>query len=452
MPPMPLPPGLGGLGVLGKGKGKGKGLDDGKGGKAMGGLKGKGGKGKGLAKLRVPQGPPSKTKGVFWNTLSDQAAAYSVWGQVDASDASGDFDVDDIEKQFAKKKSAKPKNSEEVAKSARKEKVSIIDANRSRNIEIMLSTIKLTNADIQGALVSYDKNNFFTQSQIQSLSKYIPTDADKKKLQAYDGEDSKLGKADLFMREIASVPRLLQRLQVLSVKTSFEPDAANLRKLIGVVSNASNQIKSSKKLAKVLEYILALGNHLNKGTNRGQATGFKLDGLIKFTETKGVDQSTTLLHYLCSTVSTKSPELLTFPEDLAQVKQASKMTFGLMTSQYQDLIKAAEQLETEVPYAPPDAGIAEVAVKARDTVTEIGSSIEQMNAWIVDVAQYFGESGHSGEPEAAFQIMDQFVESFLKARSDVEKAKQLKEERAKRAAAREKQKKEKPKKEELPDK
>ena len=65
----------------------------------------------------------------------------------------------------------------------------------------------------------------------------------------------------------------------------------------------------------MLEYILALGNHLNKGTARGQATGFKLDGLLKFTETKGVDQSTTLLHYLCSTVSTKSPDLLTFPEE-----------------------------------------------------------------------------------------------------------------------------------------
>ena len=37
---------------------------------------------------------------------------------------------------------------------------------------------------------------------------------------------------------------------------------------------------------------------------------------------------------------------------------------------------------------------------------------------IVDVAQYFGESGHSGEPEAAFQIMDQFVESFLKVMTE----------------------------------
>ena len=149
----------------------------------------------------------------------------------------------------------------------------------------------------------------------------------------------------------------------------------------------------------MLEYILALGNHLNKGTARGQATGFKLDGLLKFTETKGVDQSTTLLHYLCSTVSTKSPDLLTFPEenktrvpagtflglfrprepnhtvpfsqDLNQVKQAAKMTFSIITANLQELQAGVTKLEAEAQHAEPDTGMAEFAIEARANVVEL---------------------------------------------------------------------------------
>merc|ERR1711871_1793399 len=114
-----------------------------------------------------------------------------------------------------------------------------------------------------------DKNNFFSASQIQNIEKYLPTEDDKKRLLKYDGEESKLSKADKFMRAICSVPRLQETLTVMSVRSTFEANVKDVKKLVDVVLAASNQIKSSKKLTKVLEYILALGNHLNKGTNRG---------------------------------------------------------------------------------------------------------------------------------------------------------------------------------------
>ena len=121
------------------------------------------------------------------------------------------YDVTDIEKQFAKKKSAPKKTEEQLAEEAKrkaKEKTSMIDSNRSRNIEIMLSTMKLTHEDIAAALASYDKNHFFSASQISSLQKYIPTEADKEKLSAYSGDEAKLSKADRFMRALSAIPRL----------------------------------------------------------------------------------------------------------------------------------------------------------------------------------------------------------------------------------------------------
>ena len=101
----------------------------------------------------------------------------------------------------------------------------------------------------------------------------------------------------------------------------------------------------------MLEYILALGNHLNKGTSRGMAGGFKLEGLIKFTETKGVDQNTTLLHYLVSTISTKNPDLLELPRDLANVKAAAKMSLGSIQSSFKDLERGLSKIELAVSLA-----------------------------------------------------------------------------------------------------
>ncbi|XLR23361.1 hypothetical protein S83_051261, partial [Arachis hypogaea] len=42
-----------------------------------------------------------------------------------------------------------------------------------------------------------------------------------------------------------------------------------------------------------------LGNTLNQGTARGSAIGFKLDSLLKLTDTRASNNKMTLMHYLC---------------------------------------------------------------------------------------------------------------------------------------------------------
>ncbi|CAI5955252.1 unnamed protein product [Closterium sp. NIES-65] len=47
-----------------------------------------------------------------------------------------------------------------------------------------------------------------------------------------------------------------------------------------------------------MQTILSLGNALNQGTARGSAVGFKLDSLLKLTDTKTRNNKMTLMHYL----------------------------------------------------------------------------------------------------------------------------------------------------------
>lgn len=87
-------------------------------------------------------------------------------------------------------------------------------------------------------------------------------------------------------------------------------------------------MKESKKLARVLESVLAIGNAMNSGGGRAVA-GFTLDSLLKLTTTRSADKKTTVLDYLCRMVEKKHGEdLLRFPDEISAVAGASLHKVG----------------------------------------------------------------------------------------------------------------------------
>lgn len=57
---------------------------------------------------------------------------------------------------------------------------------------------------------------------------------------------------------------------------------------------------SSSRLAKLLRKMLAVGNVMNQGTERGQAAGFTLDSLLKMVDTKGERAFILPTHFIVS--------------------------------------------------------------------------------------------------------------------------------------------------------
>lgn len=55
---------------------------------------------------------------------------------------------------------------------------------------------------------------------------------------------------------------------------------------IKVVATACQQVRGSNNLLQLLRLVLATGNLLNAGTNRGNAQGIKLDTLMKLADVK----------------------------------------------------------------------------------------------------------------------------------------------------------------------
>ncbi len=94
------------------------------------------------------------------------------------------------------------------------------------------------------------------------------------------------------------------------------------------IISASNSVKNSKKLRKVLEIVLAFGNYMNSG-KRGPAYGFRVQSLDTLVETKSSDKRMCLLHYIVDTIRNKFPELLNFDSELMYIEKASTGTYCL---------------------------------------------------------------------------------------------------------------------------
>ena len=95
-----------------------------------------------------------------------------------------------------------------------------------------------------------------------------------------------------------------QRLNTLFYKKKFAQSISEMEPKIVAVQEASKEVARSKKLKKLLEIILALGNYMNRGP-RGNAVGFRISSLNRLADTKSSSKNTTLLHYLVDILESK---------------------------------------------------------------------------------------------------------------------------------------------------
>lgn len=142
---------------------------------------------------------------------------------------------------------------------------------------------------------------------------------------AYTGDINDLSKPDQFAYEMSQIHGYEQRLRALLFKANFRERTEEMTESLRSIKLASNELRHSKKLARLLELILAMGNYMNKGNSRvGEAAGFRITFLTQLDITKTADSKSTFLHVLADTAYTKFPELLSVGEELTNVAEASK--------------------------------------------------------------------------------------------------------------------------------
>ncbi|KAM9265034.1 formin-like protein 3 [Morus bassanus] len=402
----------------------------------------------GLSAIRIKK--PIKTKfrlPVFnWTALKPNQISGTVFSELDDERVLEDLDLERFEELFKTKAQgpaldlicAKNKASQKAAS-----KVTLLEANRAKNLAITLRKAGRSTEEICRAIHTFDLVTLPVDF-VECLMRFLPTEAEVKALRQYERERKpleELADEDRFMLQFSKVERLPQRMAIMAFLGNFAENLQMLTPQLNAIIAASASVKSSQKLKRMLEIILALGNYMNS-SKRGAVYGFKLQSLDLLLDTKSTDRKMTLLHFIALTVREKYPELATFWQELHFVEKAAAVSLENVLLDVKELGRGMELLRRE-------CGLHENSV-LRSFLAASEGKLErlQKDARTAEdayntVVRYFGESPKTTPPSVFFPVFVRFIRSYKDAEQENETRKKQEEVMREKLLAQEAKKQEK---------
>ncbi|CAL5206283.1 unnamed protein product [Lathyrus oleraceus] len=411
-----------------------------------------GAKGRGMLRANAKtQTKRSNLKPYHWLKLT-RAMHGSLWAEtqkLDEACRAPEFDMTELESLFS---AATPNSNNDKGKSNRRsgqkpDKVQIIELRRAYNCEIMLTKVKIPLPDLMSNVLALDDSVLYVD-QVENLIKFCPTKEEMDQLRAYTGSMENLGKCEQFFLELMKVPRVESKLRVFCFKMQFCPQVSDLKRDLNIVNSASEQIRDSVKLKRIMQTILSLGNALNHGTARGAAVGFRLDSLLKLTDTRARNNKMTLMHYLCKVLAEKLPELLDFPKDLVSLEASTKLQLKYLAEEMQAISKGLEKVIQELSASENDGPISEYFCQIlKEFLSHAEAEVRSLAQLYANVgrnadalALYFGEDPARCPFEQVVSTLLNFVRMFIRAHDENCKQVEYEKKKADKEAAAENEK------------
>uniref|UniRef100_A0A8C9MQ25 Grid2 interacting protein n=1 Tax=Serinus canaria TaxID=9135 RepID=A0A8C9MQ25_SERCA len=349
----------------------------------------------------------------------------TIWGQL-GEDSDYDKLSDmvkylDLELHFGTQKPTKPTLMPENFK--KKDVVEILSHKKAYNTSILIAHLKLSHVELRQILMTMETDRL-EPSHIKQLLLYAPDGEEVQRFQSYKESPGKLSEPDQFM---LSVPEYKIRLRSLHFKTTLQEKTEEIKASYECICKASLELKSSKKLAKILEFVLAMGNYLNNGQPKtSKTTGFKINFLTELNTTKTVDGKSTFLHILAKSLSQHFPELLGFAKDLPTVPLAAKVNQRTLTADLKDLHSTVSDIQKACHSMPATAEdrFAIVMTSFLESAQPAMRSLDDLQHKAMEefskVLSFFGEDSKMTTSEAFFGIFAEFMSKFERALSDVQ--------------------------------
>uniref|UniRef100_A0A3P8YSE1 Glutamate receptor, ionotropic, delta 2 (Grid2) interacting protein, a n=1 Tax=Esox lucius TaxID=8010 RepID=A0A3P8YSE1_ESOLU len=352
----------------------------------------------------------------------------TIWGQLgedpDYDKLSDMVKYLDLELHFGTQRSSKPAFLPESFK--KKEVVEILSYKKAYNASILIAHLKLSPGQLRQVLLTMDTDRL-EPAHIKQLLLYAPDDEEVKQYQRFDQDPSKLSEPDQFVLQMLMVPEYKTRLRSLYFKTTLQEKTEEMKAGYECIYKASVELRSSKKLAKILEFVLAMGNYLNNGQPKtNKTTGFKINFLTELSTTKTVDGKSTFLHILAKSLCQHFPELLNFSRDLTTVPLAAKVNQRVLTAELNDLHSTIQDIRTACQKIPPTAEdhFAAVMSSFLENTHPAVQSLDSLQLRAMDeftkVASYFGEDSKATSTETFFAIFAEFTSKFERALNETQ--------------------------------
>ncbi|XP_059156490.1 delphilin-like [Physella acuta] len=360
-------------------------------------------------------------KRINWEKLDNKSVHNTIWEKLNENDLSEVIRYLELETQF----SIKPSQQRDIEK--RKE-ILIMDQKKAYNISILLGHLKMSVADIKKALYRIDEN-VLTPELLRQLLAFAPNEYEIGQYKQFSGDLSRLTKPDQFAYQMSLVGNYEERLKSLLFKANFKEKCQELQEHLQDILKASSELKNSKKLARLLEIILAMGNYMNKGNNRiGQAAGFRITFLKQLDTTKTSNKSSSFLHVLADAAFNKFPEVLSLSDELKTVEKASKVSIDELGQDIFELENALQNtsifLDTicnqNVASEPGDCFqtiMSDFLKDAKNEIEGLKKLYSKCTGEVSNTVAFFGEDPNTVKTSEVFGIFSQFIHSFERAHS-----------------------------------
>ncbi|KAG2459421.1 FMNL3 protein, partial [Polypterus senegalus] len=390
---------------------------------------------------------PIKTKfrmPVFnWVALKPNQINGTVFNEIDDERILEDLNVDEFEEMF-KTKAQGPAidltSSKQKITQKGPNKVTLLEANRAKNLAITLRKAGKTSEEICKAIQMFDLRTLPVDF-VECLMRFLPTDNEVKVLRQYEKERKPLENLtdeDRFMMQFSKIERLMQKMTIMAFVGNFTESIQMLTPQLHAIIAASVSIKSSQKLKKILEIILALGNYMNS-SKRGAVYGFKLQSLDlmhagfpnlnllflfpKLLDTKSTDRKQTLLHYISNVVKEKYPLVTVFYNELHYVEKAAAVSLENVLLDVKELQRGLDLTKREYSMHGHNNLLKDFINNNEGKLKKLQDDAKIAQDAFDEVVKYFGENPKTTPPSVFFPVFVRFVKAYRQAEEDNEQRK-----------------------------
>lgn len=363
-------------------------------------------------------------KTIHWKTIEPQKIPEnSIWVKCQGSKLASEKTFADLTEKFPLKpaKQMVPLNKKKGVD------LKVIDVKSAQNILISLhGLLKNTSHDqIKQSILLCD-TSILEHYVVQQLIKYLPPPSQIAKLQELKSIGIELSDVEKFVATLGEVQDLVDRLHSISFKFSAKDKVEDVKQNIMTVMAACEDIKTSKKFAKILELILELGNYMNSGSRNDQAYGFEISSLTKLMDTKDINNKKSFLHFVVGTIAQKSPELLNFGEEIPHTEKAACIRLRNISDIIDEMTISLGQLKLNLekfnkPQSTDDKYVEKMAdftVEIDELMTEVIVMMGQMKDRYAEVIEYYALEAKTYPMEKFLGEIKSFKEMFARAHKE----------------------------------
>ncbi|EFC49400.1 FH2 domain-containing protein [Naegleria gruberi] len=310
----------------------------------------------------------------------------------------------------------------------------ILDMGTNRNVEIILNSLFKTFSNDQiTEFINILDTSVLSIQHVDNLKRLVnianELASKKKELEAKE----KLLRTEEFLLSLLSVKNIEAKVNVIGYMHTFESTLDNLTLKIKRKQEAIRIVRTSESFAKVLKYVLTVGNYMNRGKKQLEAAnGFHISILPKLGDTKSTNKEMTLMHYLVGVLEKDSIDTLCFEKEL---ESAGVCTFGvsITVDSIDILFKEFKQIQDRIEYlhqvgAKNERELYETRLntfysRCAPTLPSVVEAYESLKNSYKECCEYFHfacSKSSKEEEDEFFAYIKDFTTQYKKAKKDIE--------------------------------